>query len=126
MDKRTEDLVITDLHLLLPIIWEGDLNIHSNEPYMKKTSFKNVILHGDTMFSLATALVEKKESPFFSIYEYETTFKRSVTIGDTIFVEYSITSMEKQKKLIFSVFKNSDELVMDGSLLFSPVNERCS
>ncbi len=116
MNKRTEDLWITETHLLLPIIWEGDLNIHSNEPLMKKSRFQNIILHGDTIFSLATALVEKQECPFSYIYELETTYKKSVTIGDKIYVEYKIHSLQKYSKVSFNLYKNKHELVMNGSL----------
>lgn len=31
MLKETSTLIITESHLLVPIIWEGDLNLHSND-----------------------------------------------------------------------------------------------
>ncbi|MEK3979064.1 MaoC/PaaZ C-terminal domain-containing protein [Psychrobacillus sp. FSL K6-2836] len=119
---KTDHLLITECHLLLPIIWEGDLNIHSNSPLMKQSRFGDVIMHGDTVFSLATGLVEKQESRYTYIYEFETSYKRSVTIGDEIFVEYKITRTDVNN-LHFSVYKNGSELVMDGSLQFSYGNE---
>jgi len=117
MFKKTSTLLITEIHLLLPTIWEGDLNIHTNDRLMKQSRFKNIILHGDTVFSLGTSLVEKQEAEFSFLYEFDATYKRSVTIGDNIFVEYNIFIMEQQRKLEFLVYKNDRELVMEGTLL---------
>lgn len=121
--KKTSALLITESHLLLPIIWEGDLNIHSNELLMKQSRFQNIILHGDTVFSLAIALVERQEARFTFLYEFDTIYKRSVTIGDKIFVEYNMVIMEQQRKLGFLVYKNDRELVMEGTLLITSENE---
>lgn len=123
MYKKTNALLITESHLLLPIIWEGDLNIHTNERLMKQSRFQNIILHGDTVFSLATALVEKQEARFTFLYEFDTAYKRSVTIGDQIFVEYNMIIVEQQRKLEFTVYKNDRELVMEGALLTTSENE---
>lgn len=123
MFKETNTLVITESHLLIPIIWEGDLNLHSNEPLMKQSRFQNIILHGDTVFFLGIALVEKQEAEFTFINEFDTIYKRSVTIGDKIFVEYNMVITEQQRKLEFLVYKNDRELVMEGIVLTTSENE---
>ena len=123
MFKKTSALLITESHLLLPIIWEGDLNLHSNEPLMRQSQFQNIILHGDTIFSLAIALVEKQEAKLTFINEFDTTYKRSVTIGDEIFVEYNLVITWQQRKLEFLVFKNDRELVMEGTVFTTSENE---
>lgn len=125
MLKETSTLIITESHLLVPIIWEGDLNLHSNEPLMKQSRFQNIILHGDTVFFLATALIEKQEAEFTFINEFDTTYRRSVTIGDKIFVEYNMVISEQQSKLEFLVYKNEHELIMEGTVLTTLENEVC-
>jgi len=121
--KKTCTLVITESHLLVPIIWEGDLNLHSNEPLMKQSRFQNIILHGDTVFSLATTLIEKQEAKFTFINEFDTTYKRSVTIGDHIFVEYNLVVTEHQRKVEFLVFNVDRKLVMEGTVWTTSENE---
>ncbi|WP_277585315.1 MaoC/PaaZ C-terminal domain-containing protein [Psychrobacillus antarcticus] len=123
MFKTTSTLLITESHLLLPIIWEGDLNLHSNEPLMRQSQFQNIILHGDTVFSLAIALVEKQEVEFTFINEFDTIYKRSVTLGDKIFVEYNMIIIDRHRKLEFLAYKNDRELVMEGTLLTTSENE---
>ncbi|NME06958.1 hypothetical protein HF876_14110 [Psychrobacillus sp. BL-248-WT-3] len=114
MKKQTNQLEITEYHLLLPMIWEGDLNLHSNKPFMENSSFRHFILHGDTIFNLAICLIEKQESPFTHILEFESSYKRSVTVGDKIYVIYEL----KGELLSFHVYKLEEEMVMEGSLIF--------
>lgn len=76
MEKQTGQLKITENHLLLPMIWEGNLNIHSNMPLMESSRFKSVILHGDTIFTLAISLIEKQEIPFTKIHEFTSYYKK--------------------------------------------------
>lgn len=92
---------------------------------MKQSRFQNIILHGDTVFFLATALVEKQEAEFTFINEFDTTYRRSVTIGDKIFVEYNMVISEQQSKLEFLVYKNEHELIMEGTVLTTLENEVC-
>lgn len=114
MEKQTGQLKITENHLLLPMIWEGNLNIHSNMPLMESSRFKSVILHGDTIFTLAISLIEKQEIPFTKIHEFTSYYKKSITVGDEIYVVYRL----RGEVLRFSVYKKEDELVMEGSLIY--------
>lgn len=114
MEKQTGQLKITENHLLLPMIWEGNLNIHSNIPLMESSRFKSVILHGDTIFTLAISLIEKQEIPFTKIHEFTSYYKKSITVGDEIYVVYRL----RGEVLRFSVYKKEDELVMEGSLIY--------
>ncbi|MBD7943277.1 MULTISPECIES: hypothetical protein [Psychrobacillus] len=114
MEKQTGQLKITENHLLLPMIWEGNLNIHSNMPLMENSRFKSVILHGDTIFTLAISLIEKQEIPFTKIHEFTSYYKKSITVGDEIYVVYRL----RGEVLRFSVYKKEDELVMEGSLIY--------
>ena len=115
MKKQTNQLEITEYHLLLPMIWEGDLNLHSNKPIMENSSFRQIILHGDTIFHLATSLIEKQESPFTHIQQFSNSYKKSVSVGDTIHSTYEL----KCELVNSCVYKGKDEWVMEGSLTFS-------
>lgn len=119
MKKTTEYLSITESHLLMPIIWEGDLNIHSNVPLMKNSLFQDIILHGDTVFSLAISLIEKQESTIIEIDEFEARYLKSLTVGDEIYSQYETVVEGEQVKLNFSVFNKKEELIIEGFVGYS-------
>lgn len=119
MKKTTEYLLITESHLLMPIIWEGDLNIHTNVPLMKNSLFQDIILHGDTVLSLAISLIEKQESKIVEIDEFEARYRKSVTVGDEIYAQYETIVEGEQVKLNFSVFNKKEELIIEGFVGYS-------
>ena len=110
--KQTDSLTISETHLLIPMIWEGDLSIHSNVPEMKQSLFKDIILHGDTGFALAIQLLENALKGKLLYKGIITKYRAPLLLHDTVFVRYKRTKTE----LLFQLLNTSSVVIVDGEL----------
>lgn len=113
MLQKTDNLVITVSHLIIPMIWEGDLNIHSNVEIMKNSMFQGIILHGDTGLSIALQLIEQHLQKAPSYRTLTCKYKSSLTLNDELVVNYQISG----NKLSFVLLKQQAIEVLQGELL---------
>lgn len=111
--KKTRTLNITESHLLIPMIWEGDLNIHSNVEWMKNSNFNNIILHGDTSLSIAIHLIEQHIEKSISYDTVVSKYKSFLCLNDEVSANYHI----EKNRLTFVLLKQKTVEILEGELL---------
>jgi acyl dehydratase len=112
---------MTEEKLILGILWEGDLELHTNKELMSKSSFGERIVHGDTVTTLMTSLFLQTQpiSTFnWRIKQVSCSFLRPVYIYDEIMGRYTLTKIESDDHYSFEyqVINKNDEMVSSGTI----------
>lgn len=111
----TKMIPVLESHLLLPLIWEGDLELHTNREKMSKSRFKDTILHGDMVLSLAIQLVLEDGRSWGDICSLSATYRNSVSVGDELYVVYYQRNKDFHRKQInFEAINQREELILEG------------
>ncbi len=91
----------SDVYLFAGITGDFDDN-HVNEEFCKTTSFGHRIAHGALivgyMSAASTAILHDFERPMVSVGYDRIRFLKPVYFGDTITVDYQITSIDRDKQ----------------------------
>lgn len=112
----TKKIPIVESHLLLPLMWEGDLELHTNREKMSKSRFKDAILHGDTVLSIAIQLVLEEGRGWVDISSFSASYRKSVSVGDELYIVYHPRNSDSHRKQIdFEAINQRDELILSGS-----------
>lgn len=123
------ETVFSEEDLLLGILWEGDLEIHSNMELMKADVFGERIVHGDSVAAKAIGLIMNsacfKGATRLDLKGAEYSFLSPVYIDDRLRVSFMVDSKESkgeikewQFNIKFEVFKSVPEgqIVSKGEL----------
>jgi len=107
----------SDVYLFAGITGDLDPN-HVDEEYCKRTSLGHRVAHGALivgyMSAASTRILEDFERPMVSVGYDRIRFLKPVYLGDTINIEYVITSLDRERERITSkveVKNQSGELV---------------
>lgn len=115
--NTTQKITLTERHLLIPMIWEGDLELHSNRKRMEQSIFGKPILHGDTVLSLAIQLILEDSKVKGEIFAFSSKYKKSSSVGDELQVFYEkIPINESRERISFEARNHQDDVVLSGSL----------
>lgn len=112
----TEKKELTEKDLLLGILWEGDLELHTNKERMKTNSFGERIFHGDTILSIILGLFQNN-IPQLEIVEFTSAYKQPVFIGESIWGSFRL--VEKNDTSVHFEFvglKENEEVVSTGTV----------
>ena len=95
----------SDVYLFAGITGDLDPN-HVDEEYCKRTSLGHRVAHGALivgyMSAASTRILEDFERPMVSVGYDRIRFLKPVYLGDTITIEYVITSLDRQRERITS------------------------
>ena len=107
----------SDVYLFAGITGDLDPN-HVDEEYCKRTSLGHRVAHGALivgyMSAASTRILEDFERPMVSVGYDRIRFIKPVYLGDTINIEYVITSLDRERERITSkveVMNQNGELV---------------
>jgi acyl dehydratase len=120
---KTEKCPVTERKMILGILWEGDLELHTNKERMIQSSFGERIVHGDAVTALVTGLFLHSEP--FSLFKWkieniECAYLRPVYIDDEITGYFEVTekimsnSGSCQFRFAFKAMKSNEEVVSSG------------
>lgn len=112
IQHSTSTYTIKESHLLLPMIWEGDLNIHSNVEMMRNSKFNDIILHGDTGLSIAISLIEKDLGKPIFFNTITSRYKSIIRLHDKVFVSYQINN----NQIPFSLLNQNNIEILQGKI----------
>ena len=95
----------SDVYLFAGITGDLDPN-HVDEEYCKRTSLGHRVAHGALivgyMSAASTRILEDFERPMVSVGYDRIRFIKPVYLGDTINIEYVITSLDRERERIIS------------------------
>jgi len=95
----------SDVYLFAGITGDLDPN-HVDEEYCKRTSLGHRVAHGALivgyMSAASTRILEDFERPMVSVGYDHIRFIKPVYLGDTINIEYVITSLDRERERIIS------------------------
>ena len=95
----------SDVYLFAGITGDLDPN-HVDEEYSKRTSLGHRVAHGALivgyMSAASTRILEDFERPMVSVGYDRIRFIKPVYLGDTINIEYVITSLDRERERIIS------------------------
>ena len=95
----------SDVYLFAGITGDLDPN-HVDEEYCKRTSLGHRVAHGALivgyMSAASTRILENFERPMVSVGYDRIRFIKPVYLGDTINIEYVITSLDRERERIIS------------------------
>ena len=95
----------SDVYLFAGITGDLDPN-HVDEEYCKRTSLGHRVVHGALivgyMSAASTRILEDFERPMVSVGYDRIRFIKPVYLGDTINIEYVITSLDRERERITS------------------------
>jgi 3-hydroxybutyryl-CoA dehydratase len=95
----------SDVYLFAGITGDLDPN-HVDEEYCKRTSLGHRVAHGALivgyMSAASTRILEGFERPMVSVGYDRIRFIKPVYLGDTITIEYVITSLDRERERIIS------------------------
>jgi len=118
----------SDVYLFAGITGDLDPN-HVDEEYCKRTSLGHRVAHGALivgyMSAASTRILEDFERPMVSVGYDRIRFLKPVYLGDTITIEYVITSLDRQRERITSkveVKNQHGELVCVADHIMQLVN----
>jgi acyl dehydratase len=121
----TNKTYIHEKHLLLGILWEGDLEIHTNKERMSHSAFGERILHGDTITGILFGQLFQTDPISHNswvIKEYQCSYLRPVYIGDVIKgVFLKIQEEIEDSAVIFKYegLNQKNEIVTSGNITIS-------
>jgi len=118
----------SDVYLFAGITGDLDPN-HVDEEYCKRTSLGHRVAHGALivgyMSAASTRILEDFERPMVSVGYDRIRFLKPVYLGDTINIEYVITSLDRERERITSkveVKNQRGELVCVADHIMQLVN----
>lgn len=121
----TEKKPIKESDLIMGILWEGDLELHTNKERMINNPFGERIIHGDSITAILFGLLFST-NPLtkykWYIDKYQCSYRRPVYINDIIFGKFSNVNQDRERGVLefeFEGFKQNDELVSSGKLSIS-------
>jgi len=118
----------SDVYLFAGITGDLDPN-HVDEEYCKRTSLGHRVAHGALivgyMSAASTRILEDFERPMVSVGYDRIRFIKPVYLGDTINIEYVVTSLDRERERIISkveVKNQQGELVCVADHIMQLVN----
>lgn len=118
----------SDVYLFAGITGDLDPN-HVDEEYCKRTSLGHRVAHGALivgyMSAASTRILEDFERPMVSVGYDRIRFLKPVYLGDTIEIDYVITSLDRERERIVSkveVKNQHGELVCVADHIMQLVN----
>ena len=101
----TKTVSESDVYLFAGITGDLDPN-HVDEEYCKRTSLGHRVAHGALivgyMSAASTRILEDFDRPMVSVGYDRIRFIKPVYLGDTINIEYVITSLDRERERIIS------------------------
>jgi len=125
---ETDEKVFPERSLILGILWEGDLQIHSDSQVMVTHPFGDKIVHGSSVTSMALGLLFKMEpiaGTRIELKEMSCSYVKPVYVEDVIKACFKITSKQKvtdntgHLAFNFEIFKNDKDVVCDGVIVIA-------
>lgn len=108
----------SDVYLFAGITGDLDPN-HVDEEYAAKTTLGGRVAHGALILGYSSAastrILEDFERPMVSVGYDRVRFLKPVRLGDTVTIDYEISSVDEKRERIFSKIEISNqrgELVM--------------
>jgi 3-hydroxybutyryl-CoA dehydratase len=124
----TKTVSESDVYLFAGITGDLDPN-HVDEEYCRKTSLGHRVAHGALIVGYtsgaSTRILQDFERPMVSVGYDRIRFLKPVYFGDTITIEYEISSIERERERTIATIevKNQrDELVMVATHIMQLVN----
>lgn len=121
----TEKKSIKESHLIMGILWEGDLELHTNKERMINNPFGERIIHGDTITAILFGMLFHTKPLInfqWRIDKFQCSYVRPVYINDIIFGVFNNISQDTEQGVFefeFEGYKQNDELVSTGKLFIS-------
>lgn len=123
---ETSRVQMKEQHLGFAIMWEGDLELHTNKEKMKQSFFGERILHGDTVTAILLSSLQNVE-PFskgnWKIIRFHCSYQAPVYIGEQIWGEFTLVENQQNSYLTFQYkgWKGTRKLVSTGEVTLSKV-----
>ncbi|MEA2629510.1 MAG: 3-hydroxybutyryl-CoA dehydratase [Chloroflexota bacterium] len=124
----TKTVSESDVYLFAGITGDLDPN-HVDEEYCRKTSLGHRVAHGALIVGYtsgaSTRILQDFERPMVSVGYDRIRFLKPVYFGDTITIEYEISSIERERERTVAkieVKNQRDELVMVATHIMQLVN----
>jgi 3-hydroxybutyryl-CoA dehydratase len=124
----TKTVSESDVYLFAGITGDLDPN-HVDEEYCRKTSLGHRVAHGALIVGYtsgaSTRILQDFERPMVSVGYDRIRFLKPVYFGDTITIEYEISSIERERERTIAkieVKNQRDELVMVATHIMQLVN----
>ena len=124
----TKTVSESDVYLFAGITGDLDPN-HVDEEYCRKTSLGHRVAHGALLVgytsAASTRILQDFERPMVSVGYDRIRFLKPVYFGDTITIEYEISSIERERERTVAkieVKNQRDELVMVATHIMQLVN----
>lgn len=124
----TDETPFSERNLILGILWEGDLQIHSDSEAMITHPFGAKIVHGSSVASVALGLLFKMypiAGTRIGLKEIHCSYVKPVYVEDNIKAYFKVTSREEisdntvHLAFNFDIFKNDKDLVCKGDIVIS-------
>jgi acyl dehydratase len=122
---ETEEKLFSERDLLLGILWEGDAQLHTNNPGMQATPFGSTIVHGNSVTSMVLGRLFNGHfgsAEKVSVKELTVSYLAPVHVGDLI---KALFEVEEQQNILntaarftmsFEVIKNEQTRVSKGKM----------
>lgn len=112
---------ITEKELILSVLWEGDLELHTNKEKVKSGMFGERILHGDAVLAIVLGEIRnmhRLSDEEWTIENFSSSYRRPVYVGDFIWTEFRTIGIAESHrlKLSFNAYKNDNEVIMQGDV----------
>jgi acyl dehydratase len=125
---KTEEKIFPERNLILGMLWEGDLQIHSDTQVMAAHPFGEKIVHGSSVTSMTLGLLFKMEPiarTKIELKELSCSYVKPVYVEDVIKACFKITSKQKVSDnkghlaFNFEIFKKDRDVVCDGAIVIA-------
>lgn len=122
-----DETVYTERELILGILWEGDLEIHSNAELMKTNAFGRPIAHGDGGAAKSAAQLLKmdlfQDKDAIRFKKIGAAYVSPTYVGDRITFKFTVARKDNlhdgstEVELLTETTKNNGEAVAKGSMI---------
>jgi acyl dehydratase len=126
--RLTKTVSESDVYLFAGITGDLDPN-HVDEEYCRKTSLGHRVAHGALILgytsAASTRILQDFDRPMVSVGYDRIRFLKPVYFGDTITIDYEISSVEREKERVVAkieVKNQRDELVAVATHIMQLVN----
>jgi len=125
---ETEEKVFPEKNLILGILWEGDLQIHSDREVMAEHPFGDRIVHGSSVTTMALGLLFEMDpirNTKMKLKQMSCSYVKPVYVEDAIKARFQIISKQVVSDSTvdiafnFNVFRKDKDLACKGDVVIS-------
>ena len=118
---KTPKVKIEEKHFVLGVLWEGDLELHSNQVKTKHSFFGERILHGDTVISILFAAFGRQVyEGKVDISHFQAAYQLPVYLNDLIWGEFLLKENSSKATDLYTFsfdgFKGEGDKICTGQI----------